>query len=107
MRVAHLALDLGLRHERGDGVDDDEVDGAGAHEHVGDLERLLTGVGLRHEELVDVDTELLGVVGVERVLRVDECRDAALLLHIGDGVQRQRRLTRGLRAVDLDDATAR
>ena len=32
--VAHLALELGARHERGDRVDDDDVDGAGAHEHV-------------------------------------------------------------------------
>ena len=44
--VAHLALELGARHERGDGVDDDDVDGAAAHEHVADLERLLAGVGL-------------------------------------------------------------
>ena len=78
--VAHLALDLGLRHEGCDGVDDDEVDRAGADQHVGDLERLLTCVGLRHEELVDVDAELLRVLGVERVLGVDEGGDAALLL---------------------------
>ena len=105
--VAHLALDLGARHERRDGVDDDEVDRAGAHEHVGDLERLLTGVGLRHEERVDVDAELLGVLGVERVLRVDEGGDAAGALRVGDRVQGERGLTRRLRAVDLDDAAAR
>ena len=48
-------------------------------EHVGDLERLLAGVGLRDEQRVDVDAELLRVVGVERVLGVDERGDAALL----------------------------
>lgn len=55
--VAHLALDLGARHEGRHGVDDDDVDGARADQHVGDLERLLTGVGLRHEQGVGVDPE--------------------------------------------------
>ena len=53
--VAHLAFDLGARHERGDRVDDDAVDAAGADERLGDLERLLAGVRLADEELVDVD----------------------------------------------------
>ena len=44
--VPHLALDLGLRHERRDGVDRDDVEGRRAHEQVGDLERLLAVVGL-------------------------------------------------------------
>ena len=48
-----------------------------AHEHVGDLERLLAGVGLGDEELVDVHPELAGVGRVERVLGVDERGDAA------------------------------
>ena len=105
--VAHLALDLGARHEGRHGVDDDDVDGAGADQHVGDLERLLAGVGLRHEQGVGVDAELLRVVRVERVLGVDERRDAAGLLRVGDRVEGDGRLARGLRAVDLDDAPAR
>src|SRR5436190_13732797 len=55
VRVPHLALDLGLRDERGDGVDHHDVDRVAAHERLGDLERLLAGVGLRHQELVEVD----------------------------------------------------
>ena len=62
VRVAHLAFDLGLGRERGDRVDDDDVDRARAHQHVGDLERLLAGVGLRDQQLVDVDAELLRVL---------------------------------------------
>ena len=75
--VAHLALDLGAGHERGHRVDDDQVERAGADQHVGDLERLLTGVGLGDQQRVGVDAERLGVVGVERVLGVDEGHDAA------------------------------
>ena len=73
----------------------------------GDLQRLLARVGLRDEQRVDVDAELLCVLGVERVLSVDERRDAASGLGVRDRVKRQRRLTRRLRAVDLDDAASR
>ena len=40
------------------------------------------------------------------MLRVDERRDAAQLLRFGDGVQRDRRLTRRFGAVDLDHPAA-
>ena len=107
MRVAHLAFDLGLRRERGDGVDHHDVDRAGAHQHVGDLERLLAGVGLRDQHVVDVHAELFRVDGVERVLRVDERRGAPLLLRLRDHLQGERGLARGLGSEDLDDAPAR
>ena len=107
LRIAHLAFDLGLRRERGDRVDDDHVDRARAHQRVGDLERLLAGVGLRDQQVLQVDAELLRVLDVERVLGVDEGADAAALLRLGDDVERQRGLAGRLRAVDLDDAAAR
>ena len=105
--VAHVAFDLGLRDERRDGVDDDDVDGSGPNEHVGDLERLLAVVGLAHEKLVGLHAELPGVGGVESVLCVDERGDAARLLRLRDGVERERRLAARLRTVNLDDAPPR
>jgi hypothetical protein len=77
VRVAHLAFDLGSGYERGDRVDDDDVEGTGADQRVGDLERRLASVVLLHEQGVGVDTELLRVLGIERVLSVDERRDPA------------------------------
>ena len=53
-----------------------DVDRARADEHLGDLERLLAVVRLGDEQVVRVDAELLGVLGVERVLGVDEGREA-------------------------------
>ena len=44
---------------------------------------------------------------VERVLGVDERGDAAQALGLGDDVERQRGLARGLRAVDLGDPASR
>ena len=48
-----------------------------------------------------------GVARVEGVLGVDERRDAAGRLRLGDDLQRERRLAARLGAVDLDDAPAR
>ncbi len=107
VRVAHLAVDLGARDERGDRVDHDEVERPGVHEHVRDLERLLAGVRLRHEQLVDVHAERARVRRVERVLRVDERRDAALRLRLRDDVQGHRGLARALGPIDFDDPPAR
>jgi hypothetical protein len=90
--VAHLALDLGARHEGGDRVDDDDVESTRTDEHVGDLQRLLTGVRLGHEQGVGVDTELACVLRVEGVLGVDEAGDAAGALGARNGVQRDGRL---------------
>ena len=105
--VAHLALELGARRQRRDGVDRDDVDRAGADEHVRDLERLLAVVGLRDQQLVDVDADPLRVQRVHRVLGVDERAHAAEALGLGEDVVDERRLAGGLRAEDLDDAAAR
>ena len=105
--IAHFALDFGLGHERRNRVDDDEVDRAGAHEDLHDLERLLAGIGLGDEQILDVDAELLGVLDVERMLGVDVCRHTAGPLHVGGEMEREGGLAGGLRAVDLGDASAR
>ena len=90
--VAHLALDLGLRHQRRHRVHDDDVHAVGAHQHLDDLQRLLAVVGLRHQQVVEINPELLGICGVERVLGVHEGRHAARLVRLGNDLQRQRRL---------------
>ncbi len=107
MAVAHLALELGARHQRGHRIDDQHVDRTGADERVGDLERLLARIGLGDQQLVDIDAELLGIAGVERVLGVDEGASSPGALRLGDDVERQGRLARAFRSVNLDDATAR
>src|SRR5205085_2710544 len=71
------------------------------------LERLLARVGLRHEQVLDVDADLRRVRGIHRVLGVDEGTDAAAALRLGDRVVDERGLARRLGAEDLDDAAAR
>ena len=107
MAVPHLTVDLRLGNQRGDRVDHDDVDRSAAHQHLDDLERLLAGVRLRDQQLLGVHADARRVLRIERVLGVDERGDAAATLRLGDDVQRERRLARRLRAVDLDDAAAR
>ena len=77
------------------------------HERIHNLKCLLARIRLRDEELLDVDAKLACVLWVEGMLCVDECRNAASLLRLGNHVQRDRRLARRLGTEHLDDASAR
>ena len=107
MGVSDLSLDLGLGRQGRDRVDGDDIERARADQELGDLQRLLAGVGLGDEQLVDVDADPLCVGGVHRVLGVDEGADAAAALGLGDHVVDERRLARSLGPEDLDDAATR
>ena len=87
--------------------DHQHVDGAGTHERIGDLQRLLAVVGLGDQQVRDLDAKLAGINGIKRVLGVDEGADASLFLGFRQHLQRQRGLARGFRAVYLDHAPAR
>ena len=99
--VTHFALQLSLGRERSHRVDDDQVHRAGAHQAVHDFERLLAGIGLADQKVLQVHTQLLGVLDVERVFGVHKGALAALLLHLGHHLQREGGFARGLRAVNL------
>ncbi len=105
--ITHLALDFGLRGQRGNRVDHQDVDRTGTDQHVGDFQRLLTGIRLRQQQVVHVHAQLGGVDRVQRVLGVDEGCGAAHLLAFGDGLQGQRGLARGFRPVDFNDTALR
>ena len=107
LAVTHVAVNLGLGCQGCHRVDDDDVDGAGTDEVVGYLESLLAVVGLRHQEVIHIDSQLLGIETVEGMLGIDEGRYAAFLLALGDGMDGQGGLTARLGTVDLDDAAAR
>jgi len=107
LHVAHFAVELGPRHQRRHRIDHQYVDRARAHQGVGDLQRLFAGVGLRDQEVVDVDAEFARIGGVQRVFRVDEGASAAALLRLGNGMQRERGLARGFRSVNFDHPPAR
>ena len=84
--IAHVAFDLGARHERRDRVDHHDVHAAGADEGLDDFEGLLAGVGLRDEQVVNVHTALGRVGGVEGVFHVNVGGGAAHFLGLGHDV---------------------
>ena len=107
MHVAHFTFDLRFRRQRCNRVDHHDVDCAGTHDHVADLERLLAGIGLRHEQIVSIHAERCSVERIERVLGIDECTGTALPLRFRDHLQGQGGLAGGFGPVDLDDTAAR
>ena len=107
LRLAHLAFDLRPGNQCGNRVYDQDIHAVGADEDLDDLERLFAVVGLRDEQVVEVDPQLSRVLRIERVLGVHEGRHAAKLLRLGNDLQRQRGLARGFGSEDLDDAAAR
>ena len=105
--VAHLTFNLGAGRERRHRVDHDDVERTGADEHVGNLERLFAGVGLRDQQFIDVDTDGLGIDRIHGVLGIDVGTGAAIALRLGHNMGSEGGLARGFRAVDLGDPASR
>ena len=82
--VAHLAVELGLGNQRGDGIDNENIDGTGADQGFRNFQSLFAGVGLRNQQIVDIDAQLLSVPGIKCVFGVDKRRQTAGLLRFGD-----------------------
>ena len=105
--IAHIAFDLGAGHQGGHRVDDHDIHRAGAHQGLDDLERLLAGIGLRNEQVLDIDAAFGCISRIERMFHVDiGCRSAQFLGFSHD-VLAEGGLAGGFRAIDLGDAAAR
>ena len=99
--VAHFAFDFRFRRQGRYRVDDDDVDGVGAYQHVSDFQGLLAGVRLGDQQVVDVYAQLFSVDRVQCVLGVDEGTGFTGFLRFGDHLQGQGGFTGTFRAVDL------
>src|SRR5688572_30109388 len=103
MSVAHLALDLGARHEGRNRVYNDDIEGAGADEGIRYLQGLFAVIWLGEVEVLKVDADSLGVGRVEGVLGVDKGGQASCFLRLGDDVQGEGCLAARLGTEDLHD----
>lgn len=104
--VSHLAVELVLGDEGGDGVDHDDVDCAGADQSFGDVEGILAAFGLGDHQVLQIDANDLGVAWVEGVLHIDKDGVAAFFLSLRDGAETESSLTGAFRAVDFADSSA-
>ena len=107
MRIAHVAFNFRLRGERSDRVHHHHVKRAGAHQRIGDFQRLFAGVRLGDVEVVGIDAEFTRVNRVKGVFGVNKGCRAARFLRFGDDLQGQRGFTRRFRAVDFDNPATR
>ena len=80
VRIADLAFEFLLWHQRGDGVDDDDIDGVALDEHFGDVHGLFAGAGLADQEGFQLHAEFFRPGGIQGVFGVDESGDAAVAL---------------------------
>ncbi len=76
-RHAHVAFEFGLGHERGDGINHDNVERVRARERFANSQCFFAGRGLRDEQVVQVHAKFFCVTGIERVLGVNERCEAA------------------------------
>jgi hypothetical protein len=104
--LADRGVQLGLGYQRGDGVDDQDVDRAGGDQQAGDLQRLLAAFGVAQQQPVGVHAARLGPGKVEGVLGVDEHARPAGALRLGEHREGQGGLADALGAVDLADPAA-
>ena len=96
VRVAHLAFDLGARHERGHRVDHD-TSTPPERTSVSAISSACSPVsGWETSRSSTLTPQARGVAGIERVLGVDEGARRRRALRLGDDVQAERRLARRL-----------
>src|SRR5690606_721186 len=106
-RVAHLAFKFGARNQGGNGVDDNDLDSVRADQRFGYIEGIFAGIRLGDEQVVEVDAQDLRVARVERVFDIDESRQAAVALDLGDQAEGERGFTGRFRSVNFGDAAHR
>ena len=107
MGCAHIAVDFLLGNKRRNRVNDNDIDGTGTDERIGNFQRIFAAVRLGNEQIIDVDTECLCIQRIKRVFRVDECCFTAHLLGLGNDMQSNGRFTGGFRTVDFDNTSSR
>src|SRR5271154_7224680 len=106
MGIAHLSVELRLWHKGCYGVHHQHIDGVRPDQRFDDLQCLLTIVRLADQQIVDVYSELASVGRIERMLRIHKRRQTTSLLRLCNNLQRNRCLTRGFRAKDLNNASS-
>ena len=84
MAIAHIAFYFRSRHQRRHGIHNNHIYRIGPHQHIADFQRLLSGIRLRNQHIVNIDTQLLGIDGVQSVFGIDKGTSQTLLLSLDE-----------------------
>lgn len=70
--VAHFAFQFGFGDKRGNRIDNQDVDSAGADQRIGNFERLFAGIGLGNQQIFKVNADFFGISGVKGMFGVNK-----------------------------------
>ena len=107
MGISHISVNFRLWHKSCYRIDNYNIDCSGTHHGLGDLKCLLSAVRLGNIEIVNINTDILCIDRIKRMLCVNESGNSTLLLHLCHTVQCNGSLTTGLRSVNLNDTSFR
>src|SRR6266540_4304906 len=105
-RIANFTFQLCSGDQRCHRINDNYVEGIGAHQRLANPKRFLSRARLRDEQIIKIDTESLCVGRIERVLDIDKRRQATAFLCLRDHSKSERCLPRRLRTKHFDDSAA-
>ena len=81
MAVSHIALNLCLRDKCCNRVNDHDIHRTGTYHRLSDLKCLLTVIRLGNIKIVDINTDVLRIDRIKRMLCINETGDSASLLY--------------------------
>ena len=84
MAVSHIPVNFGLGHQRRHGVHYHNVNSAGTHHRLCDLQGLLSVVRLGNIEVVYIHADVLGINRIQGMLGIDKSGNSAPLLYLGN-----------------------
>ena len=93
MGISHLPLDFGLGDQRGYRVDNQDINRPAADQGLGDLQGLLSMIGLGDQQIIRFHTQSLRVSEVQSMFRINEGAYPSQFLRLGDDVQGQGRFS--------------
>ena len=96
--VADLAFQLRPGNERRDRINHDYIESVRAYQSFANPQGFLAGAWLRHQQIVQIHAQPLGVCRIERVLHVNKGGESAALLSLRNHRQRKRGFSGRFRA---------
>ena len=105
MAVSHLSLDLCLGNQGCNRVHDYNIQSAGAHHSLSDLQSLFSVIRLRNIKIVDIHTDIFCINRIKRMLRINKSRNSAAFLNLCNHMQGNGCFTTGFRSIDLNNTS--
>ena len=101
MTVSHIPLDLRLRCEGRNGVHDYDINSTASDKALGNLQCLLSVIGLAYPELIDVYSKIFSISRIKSMLSIYECCNSSAFLRFCNRMEGESRLTRAFRSIYL------